>query len=161
MLARSTEPSTMHFQGSTRPSDDEEDSGGTSGGQHDVGSVHALLCLREEARLVGLAVGLVAIVDHECSQRLHTIVDLVLPQLGALLSHVCVEPEGVLGAVPVPVVVDDPESVPKLGGVHLRIQCIASGAEERELGPVSTSVLLRRQILCKIGEQKVKNSRDY
>ena len=108
-----------------------------------------MLRLGEEALLLGLAERLVAVVNQEGSDTLNSIVKLIFPKLGSVFAHGSVEPEGVLGAVPVSIVINDPQSVSQPGRVHLRVEGIPGRTEDRQLGPVSASILLRGQVFCK------------
>ena len=72
----------------------------------------------------------------------------------AVLVHGGVQPERVLCAVSVSIVVNDPQSVSKLGCVHLWVQGVTGRAEYRQLGPVGAGILLCRQVLVELGGRK-------
>ena len=69
----------------------------------------------------------------------------------AVLVHSSMQPERVLCAVSVSIVVDDPQSVSQLGRVHLWVQGVTGRTEYRQLGPVGAGILLSREVLVELG----------
>ena len=74
---------------------------------------------------------LVTLPNHKSPESFEAVVVFVLPELGAVLAHGSIDPVGVLGAVPILVVVNEPEPVPEFLGVDLRVQSISGCAEDR------------------------------
>ena len=73
---------------------------------------------------------LIPVPNHNSPGSFQPVVEFVLPELRSVLSHGGIDPVGMLGPVPILVVVNKPESVSEFFGVDLRVQSISGCAED-------------------------------